>query len=32
MTGLLIIGAFIIVGGLVALYFAHDRRPQYRSR
>ena len=32
MTGLLLIGAFIIVGGLVALYFARDRKARYRSR
>jgi len=31
MTGLLIIGAFIIIGGLVALYLARDRRAEYRS-
>ncbi len=32
MTGLLIIGTFIILGGLIALYFARDKRADYRSR
>jgi hypothetical protein len=32
MTGLLIIGAFIIIGGLVALYITHERIAEYKPR